>query len=110
MKPLRFLSFLGVLIFGLATIGMGITFYAYLKFKVVPGWSSLMVVILFSCGFQLLAMGLLGEYIGRIYIEQKKRPLYLISETIGFKAHEIDLDKTPTSRSLCEEINKYCND
>jgi dolichol-phosphate mannosyltransferase len=47
----------------------------------VPGWTSLMVAVLFLGGLQLLAIGILGEYIGRIYEEAKRRPLYLVQET-----------------------------
>lgn len=50
----------------------------------VPGFASIMVCILFLGGVQLLSMGILGEYIGRIYHETKQRPLYIIEEKIGF--------------------------
>jgi glycosyltransferase involved in cell wall biosynthesis len=46
--------------------------------RVVPGYASLMTVILFSAGVQLIATGIIGEYIGRIYVESKGRPLYLL--------------------------------
>ncbi|MBZ4292058.1 group 2 glycosyl transferase, partial [Streptococcus pneumoniae] len=44
------------------------------------GWTSLMAVILFLGGIQLLTIGILGKYISKIYLETKKRPLYLIKE------------------------------
>jgi dolichol-phosphate mannosyltransferase len=47
------------------------------------GWTSLMIVILFVAGVQLFGMGLLGEYIGRIFEETKQRPVYVIRETIN---------------------------
>lgn len=50
----------------------------------VPGYASIMVTVLFLSGIQLFFMGLMGEYIGRIYKEVKNRPLYVVSETIGF--------------------------
>jgi dolichol-phosphate mannosyltransferase len=52
---------------------------------VEPGWSSLMVTILFLGGVQLLTIGLIGEYLGRIYDEVKARPLYLVRRTLGFE-------------------------
>jgi glycosyltransferase involved in cell wall biosynthesis len=49
----------------------------------VAGYPSLMVTVLFMGGMQLLSIGIIGEYIGRIYRESKRRPLYLIAETVG---------------------------
>ena len=50
---------------------------------VVQGWTSLAVILLFFSGVQLITIGALGEYIGRIYAEVRARPLYLVSEQIG---------------------------
>ena len=49
----------------------------------VPGYSSLIVIILFLGGVQLVVIGLLGEYIGRIYKEVKGRPIYVVDRTVG---------------------------
>ena len=48
----------------------------------LPGYTSLLVAVLFLGGIQLLTIGILGSYIGRIYTETKRRPLYIVAETI----------------------------
>ena len=48
--------------------------------KTVVGWASLVCIVCFLGGIQLLAIGVIGEYIGRIYLETKQRPRYIISE------------------------------
>ena len=57
----------------------------YFRGQTVQGWASIFVLVSFLGGVQLVVMGMLGEYIGRIHEEVKRRPLYLIREQIGFK-------------------------
>ena len=52
--------------------------------RIVPGWTSLMAAVLFLGGVQLVVIGIVGGYIGRVYVEVQQRPLYLIKEKIGF--------------------------
>lgn len=82
--PLRVWSYLG------GVVAFGTLFYAaYLVVRTVvrggdvPGYPSLMVAILFFGGVQLLSLGVLGEYVGRILVETKHRPIYVVRETIG---------------------------
>ncbi len=83
--PIRLGVYIGMLIAGSSLVyGLFILGRTLYLGRDVPGYASLMVVILFLGGVQLLFLGLLGEYIGRIYIESKNRPLYVISEKIGF--------------------------
>lgn len=87
MIPLRFSSYFGGLI-SLAAI-------AYAAYELVrtliyggdiPGYPSLIVAIMFFAGVQLLSLGIIGEYLGRVFTEVKQRPLYIVAEAIGFEA------------------------
>ena len=81
--PLRIISMCGAFISCFAFIGilvvMGVKMFNPL---VVLGWSSIMVVVLFMGGIQLLAIGVIGEYLARIGDDVKKRPLYIIQEIL----------------------------
>ena len=56
-------------------------FIAYFEHRTVAGWTSLMVVICLSNAALMIAVGILGEYVGRIYEESKARPLYVVAES-----------------------------
>lgn len=85
--PLRVWSYLGGTV---ALLALGYAIFIVVRtllFGVnVPGYASLMVAILFLGGLQLLSLGILGEYVGRILVETKHRPLYVIRERIGEEA------------------------
>mgnify|MGYP001064196471 CR=1 FL=1 len=84
LVPLRIAVWFGVFS---ALLGFAIGLWAFIQRMsggaVIPGWASTMVAILFMGGVQLLTVGVMGEYIGRIYDEVRRRPLYLIGETVG---------------------------
>jgi glycosyltransferase involved in cell wall biosynthesis len=83
--PLKVWSVVG-LTFALVALAYG----AYLVIRTivrgvdVPGYASVMVMILFLGGLQLLSLGIIGEYLGRVYDEVKARPLYVVRQRIGF--------------------------
>ena len=82
--PLRFASYLGFIssavAFVYALIVIGYKLFSLHPPGYTPGWASTIVAVLFLGGVQLISLGILGEYIGRIYDEAKGRPLYLISD------------------------------
>ena len=81
VKPLKMITALGLTVF-LISLGMIVwSVVQHFLGNTVSGWSSLMCVVLFLGGVQLLCVGVLGEYIGKIYAEVKQRPRYLIGET-----------------------------
>ena len=84
--PIRIWSYIGITISLLSLVyAIAIITYVITKGIDVPGYASLMVVTLFLGGIILIGLGVLGEYIGRIFIEVKRRPLYLVSELWGFE-------------------------
>ena len=91
--PLRIASFIGVvfavlgLIAALGLVGINIIGTSGID---VPGWSSIVVLILFISGVQLIALGAIGEYLGRSYVHLNGKPQYLIREKIGFDKAEFE--------------------
>lgn len=85
--PVRLVSMLG-LFCSAAAITMGCLILGIKAFtsKAIPGWASLMTMIAFGNGIQLFCMGLIGEYIARIYDEVKERPLYIVNRVLTKKA------------------------
>ncbi len=83
IKPIRFITTLGIGIF-LISIIMLIYFIVlhYVK-GVVPGWTTIVVSVWAIGGLQLLSIGIIGEYIGKIYLETKQRPKYFIEEFLN---------------------------
>jgi len=85
--PLRIATWFGLFVSALALVGILLTVGARLfGHSWVPGWASILVAILFLGGVQLVCMGIIGEYIGRIYAESKHRPLFIVRERLGFQA------------------------
>ncbi|GAB1596545.1 glycosyltransferase family 2 protein [Lysobacter claricitrinus] len=79
--PLRLATYMGLLTAALAFLyAMWIVIKAFAWGDPVAGWPTMMAVILFLGGVQLIALGLIGEYLGRLYDESKRRPLYLVDE------------------------------
>lgn len=83
--PLRIWSYVGGLIAILAfAYAVFLTVYTLIFGADVPGFASIMVAVLMLGGLQLLSLGILGEYVGRIAREVRGRPLYVVSSTVGF--------------------------
>jgi len=81
VKPLRMITSLGLLISLVSVIAIVITIIQKFYGATITGWTSMVCIMLFLGGVQLLCIGIMGEYIGKIYNETKKRPRYIISET-----------------------------
>ncbi len=89
--PLKVWSYIGTFISGMAFASAVYFVVQTILFGAdVPGFASLIVSVTFLAGIQLLSLGILGEYIGRIFAEVKRRPLYLIGEELGLAARPAD--------------------
>ena len=81
VKPLKMITALGLTVSFISLVMIVWSLVQHFLGNTVSGWSSLMCVVLFLGGVQLLCVGVLGEYIGKIYAEVKHRPRYILSET-----------------------------
>lgn len=81
IKPIRIITTLGIGVAILSFLGIIWSVVEVLLGKTVAGWASVVSILCFLGGIQLISLGIIGEYIGKIYLEVKARPRYIISET-----------------------------
>ncbi|SMC26525.1 dolichol-phosphate mannosyltransferase [Andreprevotia lacus DSM 23236] len=96
-KPLQMSIGLGMAAASLSLFGILYALFLRVFTNVwVEGWTALMIAVLFIGGVQLVCVGILGEYIGRIYSEVKRRPLYVVQEYIGYPGdHAPQFSRSP---------------
>lgn len=83
VKPIRFVTWLGALAFAVSIIMLLVFFVQYLMGITVAGWASIVVSVWAIGGLQLLALGVIGEYIGKIYLETKQRPRFIVEKFLN---------------------------
>lgn len=86
VKPLRLAFYAAFLLSGISIMLLAYSVIAYFAFNTVRGWTSLIAVLLFFLSAQFLFLGLIGEYLGRMYLEVKRRPLYVVQSLIHSEA------------------------
>jgi len=82
-KPLRIASYTGEIVFLLGLAYAAYAIVQHITGKTIPGWTSLLVTVLLLGGIQLLSLGIIGEYLARIFNESKSRPLYFIKDQVN---------------------------
>ena len=80
IKPLRIASYIGIVLSVLSILMIAFALYSWAAGSVVAGWTSVMAVILLLGAGNMLFLGVIGEYLGRLFIESKHRPLFIIEE------------------------------
>ena len=80
IKPIRIITSVGVLVALLSFIGVIYSLISYFTGNAVTGWASMTSILCFVSGIQLISLGVIGEYIGKVYLETKQRPRYIIEE------------------------------
>lgn len=80
IKPIRIITSIGLLVAALSFLGIIWAIVGSMTGNTVSGWASTTCIICFVSGIQLLSLGVIGEYVGKTYMETKKRPRYIISE------------------------------
>lgn len=88
IKPIRLITGIGIGVSLLSVVGILWAVISYFMGHVVAGWASMICILCFLSGVNLLCLGVLGEYIGKIYMETKERPRYIISERTWEKEGE----------------------
>jgi len=81
--PLRFASHFGLWLVAASVLLIAYIGFAFLTGRAIQGWTSLMLVVVVLGAVQMFVLGMIGEYLGRLYIEAKRRPLYIVSEIAG---------------------------
>lgn len=83
VKPIRLVTLLGFMMSCLSLLIITWIFVVYFTHNTVSGWASNATLVSLFCGIQLISIGIIGEYIGKIYLEVKHRPKYILSEKVG---------------------------
>ncbi len=86
IMPLRLVALTGIAVFFLAFIlSLGVLFLRFATNRAIPGWASTLLPLCFLGGMQIISIGILGEYMGKLFTEIKARPRYIIAEKCGKK-------------------------
>lgn len=102
-KPLRVASYVGIFLSFLSVLMIAYTLYAWATESVVAGWTSVMAVVLLLGAANMLFLGVIGEYLGRLFIESKHRPLFIIEEIARAEKTVSEADASVTSFSQRQE-------
>jgi polyisoprenyl-phosphate glycosyltransferase len=107
--PLRFASHVGLWLVALSALLIVYIAWGWFNGSVVEGWTSMMLIVVVLGAVQMFVLGMIGEYLGRLYIESKRRPLYIVSDIagrprrehqLGHVAEATDTNETPGGKEI----------
>jgi len=81
-KPIKIITYLGMIIFVISLGMLAYSIFQYFHQATEPGWSSIICSIWSLCGLILFSIGIVGEYVGKIYLETKQRPRFVVEKSI----------------------------
>jgi dolichol-phosphate mannosyltransferase len=82
-RPLRLGLYAGIFLLGLSWVGIMYSLISWAFFSTEPGWTSLIIAVMFLGGAQIFMLAMIGEYVSRTFIQTKERPLYILREVAG---------------------------
>lgn len=88
VTPLRIITLMGIIVAFLSFVGIIYALVSFITGYYVDGWASTTCIICFVSGIQMISLGVIGEYIGKIYLETKHRPRYIVSERINIPEND----------------------
>lgn len=83
IRPLRYATWVGLAAAGMSFLMVLYSVIGWAMGRTVEGWASIVVAVFMLGGFQLIALGIIGEYVGKIYLETKRRPQFIVDEIVG---------------------------
>lgn len=106
VRPLRMIAVLGMVFMFIAVCAIVYGLYSFITNHALPGWTSLLISVWFIGGAILMSLGMMGEYIGKIYKEVKRRPRYLV-EKLPI-SHQILNTRSPRICAICRSMFLSC--
>jgi polyisoprenyl-phosphate glycosyltransferase len=104
VRPLKIASFLGILFGMLGFGGLTYTMVSWISGRTVPGWTSVIATIMILGSIQLFVIGIFGEYLGRLYVETKRRPLFIIDRIICQRISDSHIEHLDSKIVIIENI------
>lgn len=102
--PLRIASHVGMALVGVAVLMLGYTLWGWATGQAIAGWTSLMIIVITLGAIQMFVLGMIGEYLGRLYMQSKNRPLYLVADIQGSVAGHARLGFVPEQAKLADRV------